>query len=218
MKILNDLVGKSQLPIFLTQNLFRSPYAAPFTGQKFVGLVNWDLLKEIFQGQHSDCWIAENGRLPKDTALNTGQLTQEQAAQQFQLGKTVLIRHAENAHPKTREIASEFQAIFCSPIDIQIYATPAQTEGFDWHYDIEDVFVIQSYGEKEFRLIPNSVTPRPLPIMNTENCRFQYENTKTEIRCWLKPGDFLYIPAGYWHKAKAITDSFHLSVGVLLDR
>ena len=48
-----------------------------------------------------------------------------------------------------------------------------------------------------------------------QNLEFHKEKNKTEIHCWLKAGDWLYIPKGYWHKARALKDSFHLSVGVL---
>jgi 50S ribosomal protein L16 3-hydroxylase len=216
MKILNELVGQQNLHSFLSRNLFRLPYAAPFNGKKFQGLIDWSLLNEIFLTKHANCWLVKNGKLSDDTQLTPGVLTEEQALHGYQSGKTVLIRHAEKAHSKVLAVADEFRNAFHSPIDIQIYVTPGGNEGFDWHYDIEDVFVIQSRGEKEFRLIPNTVTPRPLPFLTKTNCRFEYENKKTEIRCWLKPGDFLYIPAGYWHKAKALTDSFHLSVGVMV--
>lgn len=215
MEILKEIIGPNQLNSFLSNHLFRSPYAAPFSARKFAGLADWNLLNEIFKSQHNNCWLVSNGKLPDDATLNTGVLTAQQAEQSFHLGKTILIRHAEKAHPKLSKIAKEFHDAFHSPVDIQIYATPKEKEGFDWHYDIEDVFIIQTHGEKEFRLIPNTVTSRPLPVMTPRNCRFRLENKKTEIRCWLKAGDFLYIPAGYWHKAKAVMDSIHLSAGVL---
>lgn|GEM_PF-2375840 len=44
---------------------------------------------------------------------------------------------------------------------------------------------------------------------------FNQEEKRTEWRCWLKEGDWLYIPAGYWHKAQAVTESWHMSVGVM---
>jgi 50S ribosomal protein L16 3-hydroxylase len=155
------------------------------------------------------------GQLPDNPNLCTGRLTTYEAKIGFSLGRTLLIRHAEQSHNAMAEIAAQFGTLFKKPIDIQLYATPKDTEGFDWHYDVEDVFVIQSSGEKEFRLLANTVTPRPLPMMTKKNIRFSMEKKSPEIRCWLKAGDWLYIPAGYWHKAKAITDSYHLSVGVL---
>jgi ribosomal protein L16 Arg81 hydroxylase len=30
-----------------------------------------------------------------------------------------------------------------SPVDIQVYLTPDQNQAFGWHYDLEEVFIIQ---------------------------------------------------------------------------
>lgn len=215
LKILHELVGESETGSFFENHFRRRPFALPSRARRFENLVCWDLLREIFE-VHSDCWLPCQGRLPSEKALSSGMLTYEQAREGFASGRTVLIRHAERSSGKIADVARSFQEAFRSPIDVQLYVTPAGQEGFDWHYDIEDVFVIQSAGEKEFRLLPNTVTPRPLPVLTPENQRFTSERKTPEIRCWLKAGDWLYVPAGYWHKAKAVTDSFHLSVGVLL--
>lgn len=207
--ILKQLLGKESWQHFSEYYLYKRPYAAPFNASSFAGLVSWPILGEILS-LHSDCWLPRNGR-PFE---GNGKVCQEKAVQYFAAGHTLLVRHAEAAHPIFKSIADNFNDLFERPIDIQIYATPAGEEGFDWHYDVEDVFVIQSRGEKEFALLPNTVTPRPLPMMRKENY-FAQEIKRHEIKCLLKAGDWLYIPAGYWHKAIAKTDSFHLSVGVI---
>jgi 50S ribosomal protein L16 3-hydroxylase len=215
MSVLQELMGEQPAEFFLREHFCQQPFALPYAAEKFKDLISWNLLDEIFQSNYKDCWFAKEGKLPKDPNLNRGHVTTSQAQTAFQDGHTVLIRHAEKAHVKLAEIALNFYSQFKKPIDIQLYITPKGEEGFDWHYDVEEVFVIQSQGEKEFRLLPNTVTPRPLPMISKKNCLFHQEKKASEIRCWLKAGDWLYIPAGYWHKAKALTDSFHLSVGVL---
>lgn len=207
--ILKELLGKESWQHFSEYYLNKRPYAAPFNASIFIGLISWPILTEIFHA-HNDCWLPRYGNLN----AGSGKLNQDQALRYFACGHTVLVRHAEEAHPIFKSIADNFKSVFGRAIDIQIYVTPQGEEGFDWHYDVEDVFIIQSQGEKEFTLLPNTVTPRPLPIMRKENF-FAQEIRRPEIKCLLKAGDWLYIPAGYWHKATAVTDSFHLSVGVL---
>jgi 50S ribosomal protein L16 3-hydroxylase len=34
------------------------------------------------------------------------------------------------------------------------------------------------------------------------------------LRCNLRAGDWLYIPAGYWHRTLAVSESISLSVGI----
>lgn len=218
MGLVEELLGPLSLDEFRRTYLYQKPYASPSTALSLRKLISWPLLDEIFQTGHPDCWLPYHGQLPKDETLNTGQLTLAQALGGFSEGRTVLVRHSERAHPKLQKIAAEFHAVFQDPVDIQLYVTPPEQEGFDWHYDIEEVFVVQSSGEKEFLL---RQAARPVPLNRVElpkTVNFALDFTGPEIRCHMKAGDLLYIPAGFWHKARAITPSFHLSVGVLHTR
>lgn len=215
MTILEELLAPLTLQEFAAKYLFRHPYAAPEKAKRFQDVISWQLLEEIFKANHDNCWLPDHGDLPKDEELKTGRLTLEQALQNFSKGRTVLVRRAERVHPLLSPIARDFFNLFQVPVDIQLYGTPASQQGFGWHYDVEDVFVIQSAGEKEFFLRENTFTPRPLPLKLPKDLEYEKETSKTQFRCLLKAGDWLYIPAGYWHKAEAKTDSFHLSVGVM---
>jgi 50S ribosomal protein L16 3-hydroxylase len=216
MKILEDLLHPHlSISQFLALYYLRAPYASPYSASQFCNLISWPLIEQIFRSGHQDCWPVRNGELSPEFAHSNGRLNPCLARAAFAKGRTILVRHSEQAHPKIAEIASEFRTFFHRPVDVQLYVTPEGEEGFDWHYDVEEVFIIQSQGTKEFRLLRNTVTPRPLPMMNGHNMQFSKEQKRPEIRCLLKPGDWLYIPSGYWHKAKALTDSFHMSIGVL---
>lgn len=215
VSFLEEMLAPLSLHEFSEEYLFRSPYAAPFKAGRFRDLISWELLEHIIKTEHEDCWLPCRGQLPDEPQLANGKLTTTQMYEGFAQGRTILVRHAERAHPQLREIADDFYQVFNDPVDIQLYGTPAEQEGFDWHFDAEEVFVIQSVGEKEFRLRPNTTYPWPVPSNIPQQRFFQAERPTPEIRCWLKPGDWLYIPAGYWHKARAITPSFHLSVGIM---
>ncbi|WP_374078662.1 JmjC domain-containing protein [Bdellovibrio bacteriovorus] len=215
MSILEKLLTPLSFSDFSNQFLhLEEPYAAPDKAFFMKNLISWPFLQEVLASQHKDCWLPLEGKLPEEQNLNTGILNIQQVLTGFQNRRTLLIRRAETAHPVMSFIAQDFQSLFHCPIDIQIYCTPAQQEGFDWHYDLDDVFVVQTCGDKEFRLRKNTTTPRPLDPLQAQREYFIKEPPAPEIRCWLKAGDWLYIPAGYWHKARALTDSFHLSIGV----
>lgn len=215
MSIIEQLLGPLTLHEFTEKYFRKEPFAAPFRAASLENLISWYLLSEIFAAGHNDCWLPANGQLPKQKELNSGFLTINQALKGFEEGRTVLVRHSETAHPVLGAIARDFHNVFHDPVDIQLYCTPAGQEGFDWHYDVEDVFVIQSSGEKEFRLKKNTVSTFPLDPQVSQKELFFQEKPSAETRCWLKPGDWLYIPAGYWHKAKALENSCHLSIGIM---
>lgn len=213
--ILENLLRPHSLHTFKNQFLFQKPYAAPSTAKSFYNFLSWDLLEEILSSGHDDCWLPKYGQMPDDARLRSGRLSISQAIEGYQNGRTLLIRHAEKAHPRLAAVAADFYRVFNKPIDIQIYCTPPNEEGFGWHYDLEEVFVIQSLGQKEFYLYQNREESPPKEIRKIVENDLNKYFLGPEIRCHLKAGDWLYIPSGYWHKAKALTASFHLSVGVI---
>jgi 50S ribosomal protein L16 3-hydroxylase len=216
VKILEDLLAPHlSLSEFLSLFYMKKPIAIPNNARPFCDLLSWTILKEIFEKHHDNCWPVQNGQFSPQFTNSKGQLNPFLARAAFAQGTSIVVRHSEEAHPALGEIACQFQKYFRQPIDIQLYLTPEGGEGFDWHYDIEEVFVIQTRGTKEFRLLKNTVTPLPLPLFSRGHSDFFRENRTPELRCLLHAGDWLYIPAGYWHKARAVRDSFHISVGVL---
>ena len=215
MFVLEKLLGDISIEVFKRDSLSQRPVAKPGTAREYYKLIGWDLLAEIFATHYKDCWLVNRGQLTQPSA--TGQLTIESAQAGFSRGETIVIRHSEKAHSGLNKIAREFAAGFAAPVDIQLYCTPEAQEGFDWHYDIEDVFVIQSSGQKEFSLRKNVALEKPSSVIIPKNLKeLEALSEGPEFKCLLKAGDFLYIPAGYWHKARALTPSFHLSVGVRL--
>jgi 50S ribosomal protein L16 3-hydroxylase len=195
--MIEELIRPLGTKEFSQQYLGQQPYAMPGTAEPFKRLLSWAMLASIFNTGHQDCWLVKNGKLAAQHDHPAFRVTLTEAMRGFTEGYTVLVRHSERVHRDLNSIASKFLEHFQRPIDIQLYVTPYGQEGFDWHFDAEDVFVIQSSGEKEFYL-RKSMSDGP------------------EIRCHLCAGDFLYIPRGYWHKARAITDSCHISVGLLM--
>jgi 50S ribosomal protein L16 3-hydroxylase len=214
MPILAELLEPTPLESFLGRHLRKEPFALPYKASPFCNLINWQLISEILP-QHDNCWLVRNGRLSQKDA--DGKLTLNQAKDAFKNGETLLIRNSEKAHQQINTIAQDFRDLFKAPIDVQIYCTPGGHEGFDWHYDLEDVFVIQSVGEKEFYLRKNKFKIGKSVVLPKTTAELALLCDGPEIRCTLKAGDWLYIPAGYWHKARALTDSFHFSVGALFN-
>jgi ribosomal protein L16 Arg81 hydroxylase len=91
---------------------------------------------------------------------------------------------------------------------------PGGAAGFGWHYDAEEVFVLQTEGTKHYRLRKNTVNPWPLVETLPDDMQFERESMPL-LRCTLNAGDWLYIPTGYWHATQAESDSISLAVGVL---
>jgi hypothetical protein len=95
--------------------------------------------------------------------------------------------------------------------------TPPQSRGFDDHYDVHDVFVLQVDGEKRWR-VHEPVHEAPLRDQPWTDHRSAVEaaaRTEPVIDVVLRPGDCLYLPRGYLHAATALGEtSTHLTFGV----
>jgi 50S ribosomal protein L16 3-hydroxylase len=129
-------------------------------------------------------------------------------------GHTIRVRHAESHSVELAEIRDDFAAAFHGRVDIHVYATPSGCKGLDWHYDAEDVFVLQTEGSKRWSLRKNTVNPWPLIETIPGDQRVERERTPV-MTCELQAGDWLYIPNGYWHRTQAMSDSVSISVGVM---
>ena len=130
-------------------------------------------------------------------------------------GYTLGIRHAQKHDPGLTGLAEDFRKAFAAPVDVHLYCTPAGQPGFGWHYDAEDVFVLQLAGAKEWLLRKNTVNPWPLVETLPADMRHQREIMPV-LRCSLRAGDWLYVPGGYWHRTEAADEeSVSLSVGLL---
>src|SRR5262249_22517361 len=99
-------------------------------------------------------------------------------------------------------------------VAIQLYATPRGYYSFTWHYDAEEVFILQTAGSKQYYLRENTVNPHPKLEAMPKDMHYEKETTPT-IGALLIAGDWLYIPGGWWHVAKAPEDSLSVSIGIL---
>lgn len=114
------------------------------------------------------------------------------------------------------EPVARYCAALCAdlhhPVDANLYLTPPDTQGFDPHYDIMDVFVLQLEGAKEWRLWGAGAD---LPLADEHRAIDPAALAPPLWTGMLTPGQALYIPRGHVHAARA-TDaaSLHLTIGV----
>lgn len=143
-------------------------------------------------------------------------LTLAQQRQVLANGGTLAIRHAERHDPVLDKFAAALERELGGRVNVHAYATSPGQFGFGAHYDAEDVFFVQTVGEKEYSFRKNTVHPWPLEETLPEDMQFASESQPL-MRCRLRPGDVLYLPAGYWHRADAAAGavSISLAIGVM---
>jgi 50S ribosomal protein L16 3-hydroxylase len=208
--MIERLLGEFPLRQFIDDFFLRQPFSMPRAAAPLAHLGSWPVVESILVQPDSDVLVVKEGRRwegerapPPDVARRL-----------FDDGYTVLVRHAERCHPDIAELAAGFEQDFTAAVDVHIYCTPANQHGFGWHYDVEDVFIIQASGSKEYSLRKNTVNPWPVLENLPHDMRYQRE-VMPLTKCLLSAGDWLYIPHGYWHKAEAQEESCSLAVGLM---
>lgn len=211
MKTLAHLLGENPDTTFLSKHFTRLPFSRPNAAGELVNLLTWETVEEVLREKKSALRIVQDGRVLKDYV----DLDFKSALEYHQKGATLLLRYAEKSSPRLKEVADEFAAAFHTPVDIQLYCTPENHNAFGWHYDVEEVFIIQTKGSKTYQIRPNTVHPNPLVRSISKDFGYENERTPIEIKVTLEAGDFLYIPSGWWHIAKTQRESMHISIGLM---
>jgi ribosomal protein L16 Arg81 hydroxylase len=129
-------------------------------------------------------------------------------------GATLILTGIHRWHPKISKYVSvlhkEINAYLqVMNIHVNCYTSMPSKQGFDCHYDLHHVFILQVQGKKSWRVFP----PTMKWIMSRDTT-LKPPNAPPDLECVLSEGDVLYIPQGHWHAAVAIEESIHLTVGV----
>lgn len=210
---IEQLFSEYPLERFVDEFLFRLPFALPAIAKPFCEWGSWETLGELLEDPDCDLLVVRaneqySGEMPKNIA-SAKALSIE--------GYTILVRHSEKHHEGIAGLAKDFAATFRAPVDAHLYVTPANQYGFSWHYDAEDVFILQLAGEKTYGLRKNTVNPWPLEETLPHDMQYGRELMPL-MQVKLNAGDMLYIPCGYWHRGvveESPETAVSLAIGVM---
>lgn len=133
--------------------------------------------------------------------------------QLFDEGATISFRQMQNRLPELAALCRAAEQIFDCPFQTNLYFTPAGGQGFQTHHDTHDVFVLQVYGSKLWRVY-DPVIPLPLTGQNFAGNEDRLGPVTKEFT--LNAGDLFYCPRGIPHDANATSEpSLHITLGAL---
>lgn len=211
MEILKEMLGDTALDLFLDKHFTRLPFSSAQGARKFTRLLSWKVVENILTEKKSVLRVVQDGKVIKDYV----ELSYQDAEKHHSQGHTLLLRYAEKSDEALNNLAKDFSRSFHTEVDIQLYCTPEGHNAFGWHFDVEEVFIIQSKGSKEYSIRPNTVHPNPLVTSISKDMGYEKEKTDLAIKVTLTEGDWLYIPSGWWHIAKTQKESMHISIGLM---
>lgn len=195
---------------FVATCLHRQAIARPYAAAKAVPLLTWERLDSILRaGPALKLLVVARGEqldVPAPTDLASARALMAR-------GWGFVIRRGERHDPGLAALAEAFARDLDGEVNLHLFVTPGGTHGFGWHYDFEDVFIVQTAGIKDYYFRQNTVdtkTPRGRQPDFTV-CR---RETTPLATARLTPGDWLYIPSRWWHMAKCTEDSLSISIGI----
>ncbi|MGV9710112.1 cupin domain-containing protein [Gordonia sp. NPDC003424] len=160
-----------------------------------------------------DCYVGPAGF----GAEMPDQIDSAKVLKQFAAGATIVLQGLHRLWPPVIDFARAMVDDLGHPVQTNAYITPPAHRGFDPHYDVHDVFVLQTAGRKHWT-VHAPVHADPLVSQPWTDRRAAIESRVLDdpvIDAVLEPGDALYLPRGWVHSAKALGDtSIHLTVGV----
>jgi len=207
---LKRLLGALAMESFLADYFYHRPYSGTGLATHLTPLGTVDAFASIVTHGDADVMICRRnepfaGSPPRDVDAMRDLLGQ---------GYTILVKHAERHEARLAEVAASFARDFAADVNIHCYCTPADEYGFGWHYDAEEVFLVQTVGRKEYSLRKNTVNPWPLEETLPRDMKYEREIMPL-MRCELAAGDWLYVPSGYWHMGRSRELSISLAIGVM---
>lgn len=136
---------------------------------------------------------------------------------QFASGATIVMQGLHRLWPPLIDFVRQVVDDLGHPVQANAYITPPTHRGFDPHYDVHDVFILQAAGQKRWT-VHEPVHRHPLPSQPWTQHRTAIAERVTGepvIDTMLSEGDALYLPRGWIHSAQALeTTSIHLTIGV----
>ncbi|MER5890207.1 cupin domain-containing protein [Streptomyces sp. NPDC001941] len=170
--------------------------------------------------------VAKNGAtLPEGSFTSPGgvgatiadQLDDTKLWRAFEDGATLVLQALQRTWEPVADLVSALSAELGHPVQANAYVTPPQNRGFDHHYDVHDVFVLQVSGTKRW-IIHEPVRTDPLrdePWTDRRPEVAEAAEGGARLDAVLGPGDVLYLPRGWLHAAEAQGEvSIHLTLGV----
>ncbi|MGV0642921.1 cupin domain-containing protein [Mycolicibacterium sp. XJ879] len=194
----SDLLSPSAVDELIAQRGVRAPFIRMAR--------NGDLLDR-------ECYLGPAGF----GAEIADQVDSDKVLTEFASGATIVLQGLHRLWPPVIEFVRGVVDDVGHPTQANAYVTPAASRGFDPHYDVHDVFVLQVAGEKRW-IVHQPVHDNPLPSQPWTERRAAISERvdgAPVIDTALAAGDALYLPRGWIHSAHALdTTSIHLTIGI----
>jgi ribosomal protein L16 Arg81 hydroxylase len=127
-------------------------------------------------------------------------------------GALIVLNNINKRLKKINDFIAPIQNELQTSFQCNCYLSPANSNGFNTHFDTHDVLVVQFHGKKTW-VIYEALDYLPSKISSKDKVTIDDKELKPLMTVELEQGDFLYLPRGFYHKAYTTTQSSgHLAI------
>lgn len=131
-------------------------------------------------------------------------------------GATLRVAHIEHYLPSLSRFCRGLERALHMPIRANLYMTPPFSQGFQPHFDLDDIFVLQVLGQKQWLWHASYTNQAELPNADMPFDAAKHASIALPRPIGLAAGDVLYLPRGFMHEARTEeTVSIHITFAVI---
>jgi ribosomal protein L16 Arg81 hydroxylase len=228
-----DLIDPVSPESFLDRSFGKEAVYLPGPESRFADVFSWqgvsDLLNMTSLWSATTLKVVLDGRNVRPEEYCTSQQNRDGGAiaqpdparvqALIRQGATISLNLVETMTPEIAAIAAGLQCWFDGETVCNIYCSWGGHQGFQSHFDVHDVFVLQIDGTKSWNIYDGTFEETVNLDGYRSNSFSDEHNAKArgnvETRLTMTPGDVLYIPRGRYHDALASSEaSLHLTFGI----
>ena len=232
-----QLLAPMDVDKFLSKFYQNKPLHIKGEPKRFDSLFNWERLNYILNMNQQ--WDAPRMRLIRDgqplpptvfsrpvvdeAAGNVLRAVPALVSKHLADGATINLNEVEQLDENLAAVSRAFAMAFSCRSNCNLYLSRKEVTALDTHFDPTDVFVLHLSGRKRWKIYDQRFEA-PAYVDGYQQASFPKEYHEAHkgrvlLQPTLSPGDVLYIPAGYYHDAMALTDSsLHLTYSIELVR
>lgn len=216
---LTELVAPLSAAEFADLLAARAPRHMPGAGgdgARYAALLDWD---GLIGGVRDGRFPPRDVRLIRDRVKVPAMFLRDGASPRSEIvdkllaaDASIILNHAEQYVPALGALCAAIAGDTRDHVTAAAVATAGKGGALDLHYDAYDIIVLQVDGAKKWSIHADPVIN---PVYGMPHARPADENAPAAFEVVLRPGDWLFVPAGWRHRCDTqAARSLHL--GVLL--
>lgn len=182
--------------------------------KKLANLFDWDTFRSVVENSCPPdklCVTRDGEPVMPHIYLERGRVNSKNLARLLDHGASVIAVPIEAYVPQVAALCADMRRYAAEKIYAGAVATTGKGCAVKLHFDPQDIIVLQIVGSKRWKIYD---APISFPVVGmAEQAPPHNEPVFDET---LRPGDFLFVPAGHWHHCENGPDrSLHL--GILIE-